>query len=214
MLLSVIDSLLAAIVDSGLDLSPLVCANTLYGLQVQYSIMQYSTTQYSTSHCIGHLLAKPLSQSKCSIYQTSYLPFSFSSDSNLSALLALLPIFILFLVFRIAALLMKAHGELCTLWLTGAFLYAFLTLHVVAWHFQSTALSCVSNLVFHTLTLSSAYSCVSFLTDSLTYLLFFHPSFLAQSEEYYCRSERCSNYQTRATRKVMKAKNRNHHAIL
>ena len=33
-LLSVIDSLLAAIVDSGLDLSPLVCANTLYGLQV------------------------------------------------------------------------------------------------------------------------------------------------------------------------------------
>ena len=34
-LLSVIDSLLAAIVDSGLDLSPLVCANTLYGLQVR-----------------------------------------------------------------------------------------------------------------------------------------------------------------------------------
>ena len=32
-LLSVIDSLLAAIVDSGLDLSPMVCANTLYGLQ-------------------------------------------------------------------------------------------------------------------------------------------------------------------------------------
>jgi hypothetical protein len=32
-LLNIIDSLLAAIVDSGLDLSPLVCANTLYGLQ-------------------------------------------------------------------------------------------------------------------------------------------------------------------------------------
>ena len=32
-LLSVIDSLLSAIVDSGLDLSPMVCANTLYGLQ-------------------------------------------------------------------------------------------------------------------------------------------------------------------------------------
>jgi hypothetical protein len=32
-LLGVVDSLLAAIVDSGLELSPLVCANTLYGLQ-------------------------------------------------------------------------------------------------------------------------------------------------------------------------------------
>ena len=118
MLLSVIDSLLAAIVDSGLDLSPLVCANTLYGLQVWCSTVQ----------CIKDVPAN--SPSSFEVFRLSKMLPALSSDSDIPSLLTLLPTFIPFLVFRIAALLMKAHGELCTLWLTGSFLCAFLTVHV------------------------------------------------------------------------------------
>jgi hypothetical protein len=188
-LLSVIDSLLAAIVDSGLDLSPLVCANTLYGLQVWCSAVQ----------CIKHNCQFIFIQFKWFVYQTCCMPSSSSTDSNLSALLTLLSTLIPFLVFRIAALLMKAHGELCTLWLTGAFLCAFLIVHAecMALPDYSSIMHVELNLTF--IDLVPAHSCVSFLTYSL---LTNFPFFPAQSEEHYSRSERCSNYQTRATRKV------------
>jgi hypothetical protein len=51
-LLSVIDSLLTAIVDSGLDLSPLVCANTLYGLQVRKEV----SANFAVMQCVFPLL--------------------------------------------------------------------------------------------------------------------------------------------------------------
>lgn len=81
-LLSVIDSLLAAIVDSGLDLSPLVCANTLYGLQVQYTALQCSTVHRAP------LYQSTFFHAKRSFYQICYL--SMSSDFNNFSLLTLL----------------------------------------------------------------------------------------------------------------------------